>query len=77
MKGQQFEQRLIDLINEVYSEDEIYHQTFNSKEEITRRILIAFNESPLRDKLTDKEIKEAIRSMLALELIIGIAPEDK
>jgi len=77
MEKQKFEERLVSLINEVYSEDEIYHQTFNSKEEITRRILIAFNESPLRDKLTDKEIKEAIRSMLALELIIGIAPEDK
>ena len=77
MEKQKFEERLVSLINEVYSEDEIYHQTFNSKEEITRRILIAFNESPLRDKLTDKEIKDAIRSMLALELIIGIAPEDK
>jgi len=77
MKGQQFEQRLIDLINEVYSEDEIYQQTSNSKEEIIRRILKALDESQIKDQLPDEEIKNAIRGMLALELIIGIAPEDE
>jgi len=51
MEEQQFEQRLANLINEVYSEDEIYQQTFNSKEEIIRKILKAFDESPIKDRL--------------------------
>ena len=77
MEEQQFEQRLANLINKVYSENKIYQQTFNSKEEIIRRILKAFDESPRKDKLSDEEIKDAIRSMLTLELIIGIATEDE
>jgi len=77
MEEQQFEERLVNLINDVYSEDKIYQQTSNSKEEITRRILKAFDESPIKDKLSDEEIKDVIRSMLTLELIIGIAPEDE
>ena len=75
-KEQKFKERLINLIKEVYSEDEIYQQTYNSKEEIIRRILKAFDESQIKYQLSDEEIKKAIRSMLALELIIGIAPED-
>jgi len=77
MEEQQFEERLVNLINEVYSEDKIYKQTSNSKEEITRRILIAFDESPIKDKLSDEEIKNIIKGMLALELIIGIATKDE
>jgi hypothetical protein len=75
-KEQKFKERLINLIKEVYSEDEIYQQTYNSKEEIIRRILKAFDESPIKYQLSDEQIKKAIRGMLALELIIGIAPED-
>jgi len=77
MEKQEFEERLVNLIKDVYSEDKIYQQTSNSKEEIVRRILKAFDESPIKDKLSDEEIKNIIKGMLALELIIGIAPEDK
>ena len=77
MKEHKLEERLVNLINEVYSEDKLYQQTSNSKEEIVGRILKAFYESPIKDKLSDEEIKDVIRSMLTLELIIGIAPEDE